>query len=216
MKKFVKGLIFDLDGTLIDSRRDILESVNITLVAMGLAALPPEQIAGYVGDGIKNLVGSCLAQFGREDLLDSGVAQLKHCYGQHLLDHTRPFPGVMEVLDGFISKRMAVISNKPANFTNQILDALGMQKYFSCVLGGDSLPVKKPDPLPVKKVLEEWKAQPSEVVIVGDSLHDIEAGKKAGILTCAVTYGFKSPEQMRQSGADWVIDALPELRDKVC
>ena len=216
MPKLVQGLIFDLDGTLIDSRADIVDAVNHSLQALHLGLLDAQQISQYVGDGVRNLISRSLAHFDRQDLLAEGIACFKKVYGEHLLDNTRLYPGVAEILESFKAKPMAVITNKPEDFSLHILEGLKIRSYFNCILGGDSLAAKKPDPGPLLRVLARWGLDPSQVVVVGDSSNDIEAGKKAGTWTCAVTYGFKTHEELQALAPDWLIANISEIRDYVC
>ncbi len=215
MPVFVEGLIFDLDGTLIDSRQDIVAAVNHALEGLRLSPLEARVVAAYVGDGVEQLMGRCLSHFDRTDLAEEAGIRFKEHYRAHMLDNTRLYSGVTDMLASFRAKRMAVITNKPEAFTLQILEGLGIRHYFSCVLGGDSMAVRKPDPAPVIKILDGWQLNSSQVVVVGDSRNDIEAGKKSGALTCAVTYGFKSRDELAGSGADWTIDRMEQLGECV-
>ena len=215
MPRFIQGLIFDLDGTLIDSRADIVGSVNHALEKLGLRELPSHVISSYVGDGVRNLLTDCLSHFSRPDLLESGTTLFRQHYGVHLLDHTRLYPGVSDVLRWLHPKLKAVVTNKPEGFTIQILQGLGIRSYFDQVLGGDSLPVKKPSPEPIFKVLQSWNFAPSDVLVLGDSANDMQAGKKARTLTCAVTYGFRSRTELESSRPDWIIDSITQLKDLV-
>ncbi len=212
MRKSVQGFIFDLDGTLIDSREDLVLSVNHALKTLGQAELPGDTIAGYVGDGVRNLLTSCLAHSDRQDLLDRAILLFQGHYGEHLLDHTRLYAGVMDILKWLQGKKMAVVTNKPEGFTLRILEGLGIRCYFDPVLGGDSTPFKKPNPEPILKVLQQWKIDAGETLVVGDSPNDIVAGKKSQTLTCGLTQGFRSRKEIQDSNPDWTIDSISEIR----
>ncbi len=216
MRTSIEGIIFDLDGTLIDSRRDIAAGVNHALAVLGHGPLSEEQIGRYVGDGIHDLLACCLKHFSAESLAEKGVPVFKEHYRRHLLDATRLCDGVEDLLRHFSSKKMAVISNKPEAFTLRILEELGIRRYFGPVLGGDSLPLKKPDPAPLIKVLGEWRLEPDQALMVGDSANDMRPAKKIGMRTCGVTYGFKDETHVRACEPDWVVARLLDLKDIVC
>lgn len=218
-------IIYDLDGTLVDSRQDLAESINEMLRRLSLAELEEETIVGFVGRGVKNLVISSLAESaGRngkrgdpesalraDSLLGTALPLLREIYAQHLLVHTRLYPGVAETLSHFSNRTQAVCSNKPQRFSQEILDGLGVGSYFARVLGGDSLTKQKPHPDPLLALLSEFGAAPSATLMVGDGLTDIEAGKAAGVMTCAVTSGFRPKTELLAARPDYVIENLFEL-----
>jgi phosphoglycolate phosphatase len=207
--------IFDLDGTLIDSREDLSRAVNLALSRLHLPPLDTEQVIGFVGDGVDNLMRRALAQAGGhvadEPLVRRGVSLLLEEYGRHLLDATRVYPGVVEALDALWWARFAVVSNKPEHLSRRILQELGLAGRFCAILGGDSLPQRKPDPAPLRRVMEICGAAPGETVMVGDGTTDILAGKAAGVLTCGVGGGYRPPEVLLAAGCDLLIRAVAEL-----
>lgn len=207
-------LIFDLDGTLVDSRQDIFNAVNRMLERLDLPALPGETIVGYVGNGVRELIRRSLgpAHFGR---LEEGTAHFLEHYSAHLIDYTHLYPGVAETLEGLAGKRKAVVSNKLEDLSRRILKGLEIDHHFALVVGGDTVGKKKPSPEAVRLVLETLGVRPERAMIVGDSPTDIEAGRAAGIRTCGVTYGFKPPDLVRAAGPDLTIDDLRELRNYV-
>lgn len=205
-------IIFDLDGTLIDSRKDIANSVNHTLKAIGLEPLNENIITGYVGNGVRSLMEKILFP-ANSYLFDNGMSIFLDYYAEHLLDNTIFFPGVIETLNHFAGKKMAVITNKPENLSIKTLRGLGVYSYFKAVLGGDSLEKKKPSPEPVLKVLSDLGIQKDAAIIVGDGLQDIAAGKGAGIRTCAVTYGFTKTEELAKAEPTLIINSLHELKE---
>jgi phosphoglycolate phosphatase len=209
-------LLFDLDGTLVDSREDLAASVNLTLAEMGRGPLAGERVAGFVGEGVAKLIERALAaSLGRApapDEVASGVEVFRRHYRLHLLDGTRPYPQVAETLSRLRALPMAVVTNKPADFTLAILEGLGLRGRFRAVLGGDSLPERKPRPEPLLAAARLCGgAAPAECLMVGDSWVDIAAGKAAGTWTCGFTGGFRGREELAEAGADFLIDSFAEL-----
>lgn len=207
-------IIFDLDGTLIDSRKDIANSVNHTLKTIGLEPLNENIITSYVGNGVRSLMEKILIP-SHSHLFDKGMGIFLDYYAEHLLDNTFFFPGVIESLDYFADKKMAVVTNKPENLSVKTLKGLDVYGYFKAVLGGDSLEKKKPSPEPILKVLSDLNIQKEAAIIVGDGLQDIAAGKGAGIKTCAVTYGFTKTEELVKAEPTLIINSLYELKDRI-
>lgn len=206
-------VIFDLDGTLIDSSRDIAWSANMVLHSMGYGRLDMEVIKESIGWGVKNLLEKLMPGEPPESI---EVARLKFLafYGSHLVVETKIYAGVVEILEGLKAegKKMAVVTNKPHGLSVAILEELELSPYFDAVLGGDSLPNKKPHPEPVMKVVSMLGVPPVEAVIVGDSPVDCEAGRGAGIGTIGVTYGFRGREELEGAGCDFIIDSILELK----
>jgi phosphoglycolate phosphatase len=204
-------LVFDLDGTLIDSRADLSAAVNHVLYAFGLPELAPEVVAGYVGEGARVLVERALGAAHR-DRLDDGLQRFIDYYGAHLLDHTRPYPGIPELLATLVTHgaTLAVLSNKPVAMSRAILDGLGLASHFIAVLGGDSLPARKPAPAGVEH-LRALTATPAErVLVVGDSLIDLQTAAAAGVAFCGVTWGF-APDALRAAAPARLIEHPGEL-----
>jgi len=209
--------IFDLDGTLINSRADIALSLNFALERLHLPTLPENLIADFVGDGVSKLVqraihastGSDPADYQAEAL----IALFQEEYNLHLLDQTRLFPGTEDALDRLAWAHFAVVSNKPESFSRRILDGLGIGNRFSIVLGGDSVKNRKPDPEALVKAMETCHANTSQTAMVGDSGVDIAAGKAAGVMTCGVLGGFRPKEELLAAQCDLIIENLIELAD---
>jgi phosphoglycolate phosphatase len=203
-------IIFDLDGTLIDSRVDLANSVNYTRVRLGMSRLPNELIYSYVGDGASMLIRRA---FGREpteaELKEALEIFLAH-YKLHLLDHTVLYPGVLEALEGLASLNLAVLTNKPINPTNIILEGLGVKEKFAVIYGGNSFEQKKPDPIGVHKILKDTGTFRERTLMVGDSRIDIETGANAQIATCGVTYGLAS-DTLAEASPDFLINDPREL-----
>ncbi|MFQ5866225.1 MAG: HAD family hydrolase [bacterium] len=204
-------LIFDLDGTLVDTRQDLTNSVNYARNELGFPALELETVIKYVGNGVRKLMERSLPEK-QWDKIEEAIALFQNHYQDHALDFTTLYPGVKETLNHFRHKKMAVISNKPENFSRSILKGLRVESYFDLVLGGDSLPFMKPSPEPVYKVLHDFAVKPERTVMVGDGVTDIEAGKQAKVLTCAVSYGFRKKELLLTAKPDYLVDSIVELR----
>jgi phosphoglycolate phosphatase len=203
-------LIFDLDGTLIDSETDLALSVNATRERLGLAPLPTPVIASYVGKGVAILVRRALQDEVPEDQIDTSIAFFKEHYRHHMLDHTVAYPGVLEALDALRSRTLAVLTNKPVKFTRGILDGLGMLSRFSFVYGGDSFDRKKPEPVGVFQIMQDAGRTPDETLVVGDSDVDVQTARNAGVWSCGVTYGIGSGS-LAGIGPDLMIEDLREL-----
>ena len=206
----VELLIFDLDGTLIDSSEDIAWAVNKTLKQMGFEELSYQAIKDRIGWGVKMLLEKVLPEE-RHNLLEEAGAIFMGYYSNHLLVRTRPYNSVIDVLKYFKNKKLAVATNKPRNLTEKILDGLNITDYFKKVVGGDGVRNKKPAPEAIEIILKELKASPKNTVFVGDSKIDIEAGKKAGVVTIGAAYGFRGRQELEEAGADVIIEDIKEL-----
>jgi phosphoglycolate phosphatase len=213
----IQLLIFDLDGTLIDSRLDLVHSVNATLRYMQRPELPDEVIASYVGDGAPALIGRALGnEANDEKLVRSGLEFFLSYYREHKLDYTRLYDGILEALTAVEksgygqTRKMAVLTNKPVVPSRAIVEALGLSKFFSLVYGGNSFATKKPDPEGALTILRELGGKPAETLIVGDSGVDILTGRNSGMWTCGVTYGF-APHTLHNPPPDVLLDRPVEL-----
>ncbi len=215
----IKLVIFDLDGTLIDSRLDLVHSVNAALRHIGRPELPEDVIASYVGDGAPILIQRALGgETVDESVVRKGLEFFLSYYREHKLDHTTVYPGVSEALAAIqnsqngVPRKMAVLSNKPVIPSRAIVEALGLGPFFSQIYGGNSFPTKKPDPEGVRMLLEEHGARPEQAVIVGDSHLDIRTGRNAGLHTIGVTYGF-APHTLEDEPPDVLVDSPREFAD---
>jgi phosphoglycolate phosphatase len=211
----LRMLIFDLDGTLIDSRLDLIHSVNAMMRHLGRPELDGDVIASYVGDGAPTLIKRALGDTDDEQLLRTGLEYFLGYYRLHKLDHTTLYEGAKDALakiaDSSAPRRlMAVLSNKPVNPSRDIVEALGLGDFFVRVYGGNSFTTKKPDPLGAQRILEETGVHTHEAVVIGDSSIDVLTGRNAGIWTCGVTYGF-SPQSLEEVVPDALIDKPREL-----
>ncbi len=203
-------LIFDLDGTLVNTLDDITASVNHALERLGESPISLDAVRQYVGDGIEMLMQRSLA--GKTEHLVEAVRMYKDHHRCNLVVRSSLYPSVRETLEFYKALPMAVITNKTMEFSKPLLDLLGIGHYFKMVIGADhGLPLK-PAPDSVLHILATFNVQREHTVIVGDGVTDVRAGKAAGIITCSVTYGFRSEEELRKSGPDYVIPAISELR----
>ncbi len=212
--------LFDLDGTLIDSKTDIACAVNLALKRMNLKSLPESQIADFIGDGVIKLIERALRAATNRQPGDAptqkGVALFREEYGEHLLDHTCLYADVKETLGRLAWARFAVVSNKPESFCRSILEGLGMAHRFCAIVGGDSTLRRKPDPASLLAAMDFCAAVPSETVMVGDSAVDIAAGRDAGVITCGVLRDARFKEPLQAAGCDLIIEDLKELAAYFC
>jgi phosphoglycolate phosphatase len=208
-------LIFDLDGTLVDTRSDLAAAVNYALTSLELAPLSVDEVMSYVGNGLQKLMQRSLGGQLQEKLPEA-IAVFKDYYREHMLDDSPPYPGVVEVLEHFKDKKMAVISNKPEEFTVPMIEGLHFSKYFDLVLGGDSIAGMKPDPAPVLHVLQKLGVEPERAAMVGDGTTDVEAANAARVHSCAVTYGYRSADILAQANPGRSIGKISELMDYFC
>ena len=215
----IKLVIFDLDGTLIDSRLDLVHSVNASLRHIGRPELPADLIASYVGDGAPILIKRALgSEAENEDLVRQGLQFFLSYYREHKLDHTTIYDGIKEALAAIqrasngIPRKMAVLTNKPVVPSRAIVEALGLAPFFLQTYGGNSFATKKPDPEGARQLLAEAGAQPEESAIVGDSHVDVETGRNTGLWTVGVTYGF-APHTLHDPQPDVLVDTPHELAE---
>ena len=193
--KQVELIIFDLDGTLVDSRKDIAKAVNFTLQELGLKEKSISEINSYIGTGVNDLIGKSLGP-GQGDIFNKALALFEGYHREHLTDDSRLYPGVKEILEHFRDKNKVIITNRRYEFALVVLKALGVRDYFDDILGGDNLDCVKPSSCPLERAMNNLQVDRAKTIIVGDMDIDVRAGKKAEILTCAVTYGIGSTEDV--------------------
>lgn len=215
MKREIDLVMFDLDGTLAATGKDLANSVNHVRSLLGLEPLDYRLVYSHVGRGVEHLLRSSLPQQCQERFKEAMELFLQY-YETHLLDATVLYPDVGEVLDYFSRKKRVVVSNKLHRLTVMVLRGLGIETRFDVILGGDSVSQKKPYPEPLNQVLAMFKVLPVRALIVGDGETDIEAGRRAGVHTCGVTYGLGSREELVQARPDLLIDDLRQLADHFC
>jgi len=209
--KSIRLIIFDLDGTLVDTLEDIAHSVNFTLGRLGRPLLHLDTVRQYVGDGLEMLLTRALG--GHTDLLQEAKGIYKEHQSRNLVVSSRLYPGVKETLEHFRSLPMTVVTNKTLEFSEPLLEQLGIRPYFGMIIGADSGLPLKPAPDAFRSIMNHLAVPKDRTVVVGDGTTDILAGKAAGITTCSVTYGFRSEEELRRAGPDHVIHAFSELKD---
>ncbi|MBL7685067.1 MAG: HAD-IA family hydrolase [Deltaproteobacteria bacterium] len=204
-------ILFDLDGTLINSKADIANAVNFSLAAEGFPTLPKATIESFVGHGLMNLIEDVLGKPTPEEA-KRVAQQFKIYYDAHLLDETTLYPGVREFLESKAHHPMGVVTNKPYGFSKKILEGLKIDHYFKWLIGGDSLPVQKPSPKMLDPIFESFPFS-ADTLLVGDSQIDVDCGKAAGIRTCGVTYGYRDRSELIAAQPDFIIDAFPQLQE---
>ena len=210
-------VVFDLDGTLIDSQRDLADSINALLGDLGVNPLPVDAVAAMVGEGAPVLVRRALTAAGLDpdtpEALSRFLRRFLRAYDQRLLVHTRPYPGMREALDTLKrSCRLAVLTNKPARATRKILGGLDLAPYFDQVMGGDTVHGRKPDPAGLLHIVRSAQATPESTVMVGDSPVDLETARRAGTRVCLARYGFGfrfTPEELR--GNEPIVDSAEAI-----
>jgi len=209
----VRLLIFDLDGTLIDSKLDLALSVNAVRAWLGRPPLEPERIYSYIGQGAPMLIRRALEEGVSEEEVERGLKYFLEYYQAHMLDHTVPYPGVREGLERLAQRPntlLTVYTNKPERFSRQILEGLDLARFFRQVYGGNRFERKKPDPMGVEALLHEFQCAPQEAMMVGDSEIDVLTARNAGIWCAGVTYGLGA-ERLREYPPDLLLESLLEL-----
>jgi phosphoglycolate phosphatase len=211
----IKLVLFDLDGTLIDSERDLAAAVNAMLVKYGRKELPIDVIGTYIGDGAPMLIRRALGDPADREFLQEALNYFLLYYREHKLDSTRTYDGILGALtqiaatDGVV-RRMAVLTNKPVRVSRDIISGLGMGSSFFQVYGGNSFETKKPDPFGANTLMQEAGAGPEETVMVGDSQVDVLTARNAGMWSVGVTYGF-APHTLELVVPDVLVDTPAEL-----
>jgi phosphoglycolate phosphatase len=206
----IRALVFDLDGTLIDSKQDLVLSVNATLRAIGRDVLPADLVASYVGSGAPALISKALGGSADAEELQRGLKYFLSHYEEHKLDNTRAYPGVREALAHLDGRPMAVLTNKPREISVRILEGLGLAPFFKVIYGGNSFATKKPDPLGANTVLGDLKVLAHEALMVGDSEVDVQTARNAGMICAIVNFGFGVHDRKKYP-ADVYLDRMEEL-----
>ena len=211
----IRLVIFDLDGTLVDSRVDLANAINAMLRHYGRPELPTDVIAAYIGDGAPMLVRRSLGDPDDEAFVKEALDIFLAWYREHKLDTTYVYPGMFTALDQLTSsangsRKLAVLTNKPVNPSCQILEGLGLSKYFFQVYGGNSFHTKKPDPQGALQLAKEAGVRPDETVVVGDSQNDILTARNAGMWSIGLTYGL-APQSLEVTPPDVLVDKPEEI-----
>ncbi|RJQ45021.1 MAG: HAD family hydrolase [Nitrospiraceae bacterium] len=204
----IKLLIFDLDGTLADTARDIADAINYALKPFVQRTYSVEETKAMVGSGISKLLASLLPEKSTQNR-EVVLNRFLEYYSDHVIDNTTLYPHVKETLSRLDNYKKAVVSNKREALSKWVIGGLGILNFFDVVFGSDSVPEIKPSPVPIMKLLEKFGASKDEAVMIGDSNYDVEAGRAAGVTTVAVTYGFRRRELLKD--ADFIIDSFDEL-----
>ena len=203
-------VVYDLDGTLVDTLQDITNAANYLLSQMQAASLTPNQVRRFVGRGIHQLVGECL-KTDDAGLVAEGMRIYRAYYQQHLADNSKLYPGARQALDYFKTRVQAVISNKPNPYSTDLLKALGVEGYFMDIIGGDSPYPRKPDPASLNAVMERAGVSPHEAVMIGDSPIDVEMGRQAGVAVVTVTHGLADRDELVAAQPEAIVDSFQAL-----
>ncbi len=209
-------LIFDLDGTLIDSKRDLANSVNATRVHMGREPIDDEVASSWVGNGAPVLIRRAMGREASEADVETALAYFLAYYRDHMLDNTVLYPGVREGLDQLrdAGLKMAVLTNKPVRFSQTLVDGLGLGGHFVQVYGGNSFDQKKPHPMGIDVLRQETGAAADRTLMIGDSPVDVRTARNAGVPCCGVSWGLQ-PESLRTENPDLLVDRMEELTEYV-
>ena len=210
----IRLLVFDLDGTLIDSKLDLALSINATRQECGLDALPHEQIFGFIGDGARVLIQRSLSPGASEKEIDEALWFFIRYYSAHSLDNTAPYPGVREGLERLSGdgRALTVLTNKPERISRSILAGMELERHFRVIYGGNTFETKKPDPEGLNATMEECGTSPEATLVIGDSPIDVRTARNAGAWVCGVTYGIAS-QALSETPPDFSVDSLEELAD---
>jgi phosphoglycolate phosphatase len=209
-------LIFDLDGTLIDSKQDLSCAVNAVRAHFGMEPLANETVYSYVGEGAPTLIRRTLGPAATAEQAQAALEFFLAYYNDHMVDHTVLYPGVRETLDRLLAAgvKMAVLTNKPVRMSRAIVAALGVGGHFERVYGGNSFEQKKPHPIGIETLMAECSAPRERTMMVGDSAVDIRTARNGGVQSCGVTYGFQ-PETLAADPPDLLVDRIDQLGDWV-
>jgi phosphoglycolate phosphatase len=205
-------VVFDFDGTLADTWRDLATALNRTLSDAGLAPVEGPQVRAWIGDGALKLLANALPESERApERLEPHYERFRAHYDRCCLDTTELYPGISSCLEALSHDSLAVLSNKPARFLDRIIDGLGMKGVFGAVLGGDTLPIRKPDPALVTAVLERLRVEPAEVWMIGDSAVDVLTGRAAGARTIGCGWGLRGRDELRGAGVEFLVEHPREI-----
>ena len=205
-------MVFDFDGTLVRSGCDLSASINHTLMELGLPVLPDDRIIGYIGDGVRKLIERSLGE-SFPDRFDEALSVFMHYYGDHLLDNTDLYPGVIEVLECFKSKKKIIITNKQYDYTLKIADGLIITDRFDEIIGMDSREFRKPDARLIRPIIEKFHTEERRTVVIGDGHNDVLLAKNAGAISCALLNGLGTREKLLELKPDYACEDIRNLID---
>ena len=209
-----KLLIYDLDGTLVDTREDIVRSVLYMLSEMNAPVMPREEIQSYVGRGLYPLMSGTLRTSDKKQIAKGGKIYRDY-YGRHMLDHSVLYPEAKKFLENYKDRKQAVVTNKPNPFSEEMLRYLGVADYFIKIIAGDEEHPKKPDPSAVLKLLEREKFWPDDALFIGDSLIDIETARNSGIQIAVISHGFGQEDELKSAAPDLLVKDFAHLRKEL-
>ena len=208
----IKLLIFDLDGTLVNSQFDITDGINHALTSMNRTPLSEEHVQRLVGGGVKKLVELAYSNTSDEIVLAQALKLFNEYYHNNLTTKTKPYNGILDVLKHFSKLKKAVYSNKPHPLTTRVINQLDLDCFFDIIIGSDHSKYKpKPSSEGVEIILKSLNTLPEHTLFIGDSTHDIHAGQEAGVLTCAVTYGYRDEKILANENPDFLINTPTDL-----
>jgi phosphoglycolate phosphatase len=208
-------LVFDLDGTLIDSSEDLTASVNHALTSLGFATLSTETVKTFVGDGVSLLVKRALGDRA-DDYYARAMELFTGYYDTHLVDKTTLYPDALSFLDHFQMKKKVIVTNKLTGFTLKIADALHISHYFLDIFGEDSTPFKKPHPFLLQFVMQKWQTIPERTLVIGDGPNDVLLAQKTGAVSCALLNGITAREKLLALSPDMCCESLSDLKNRIC
>lgn len=206
----IRLILYDLDGTLVDTRVDLADAVNRTLAELGLPNRPDEELYGFVGNGVRMLLARAVGAM-QGEVLERSLAVFRRHYLAHLTDHSCLYPGVDEALVAFADRHQAIVTNKAMTYTDGVVRNLGLADRVDLVLGGDSTPHLKPHPAIVRAALDHFGVAPGEAVMVGDGVPDVEASRAAGVRSIGLTCGMGDPDRLVDAKPDFVVDHMAKV-----
>ncbi|MBW1808227.1 MAG: HAD-IA family hydrolase [Deltaproteobacteria bacterium] len=211
MKPRFDPILFDLDGTLVNSGQDIANAVNHTIVNMGLTPLPDAELLSYVGDGVRVLIQRSLTRLGRDDV-DKQIEVFRAYYKEHHIDNTYVYPGIIELLDELKGAHLGVVTNKPGHFARRVVEGLSLDHHFATLVGGDETDLIKPHADPLLAACKNMGVSPENGIMIGDFHNDVGGGRAAKMTTCGVTWGFAGSQSVIEAKPDHLVSNAKELR----